>query len=397
MRSTRQPPGLLAEWKAVLSALSCGLSVVACHRHAQAPPPPPPEVATVTVVPTRVLLTTELPGLTAPFRTAEITPQVSGLIQKRLFAEGSDVAEGQQLYQIDPAPFQVALDSAVAEFAKSQANLPAVQARSRRSDRLLAERVISQQENDDATSALRQAEADVRYRKSMVETAQINLGYTQITAPIPGRIGRSGVTDGAIVTAYQAVPLATIQQLDPIYVDVPQSTTEILRLRRRFDAGALTGDSANLNRVELILGDGTKYPLEGTLQFRDVSVDPTTASVILRMVFPNPGGILLPGMFVRAAVKEGVNDRAILIPQQAVSRDFKGNPVALIVGTSGKVEQRTLGLERAIGDQWLVSAGIVPGDQLIVEGAQKVRPGAEVNAVPFVEAKKLARAASSAN
>lgn len=397
MRSTPQTPGLPAEWKAVLSALSCGLSVVACHRHAQAPPPPLPEVAIVTVARQPVVLTAELPGRTSPWLIAEVRPQVSGIIQKRLFTEGSDVDAGEGLYQIDPDPFQAALDSALAALGRSEANLPAVRSRAKRVRELLIEKVVSQQDDDDATAALNQAEADVQYWKATVKTARINLQYTRIAAPISGRIGKSGVTDGAIVTAYQAVPLATIQQLDPIYVDVPQSTTEILRLRRRLDAGMLSGDSANLNKVELILGDGTKYPLEGTLQFRDVSVDPTTASVILRMVFPNPSGILLPGMFVRAVVKEGVNDQAILIPQQAVSRDSKGNPVALIVGASGKVEQRMLGLERAIGDRWLVSAGLVPGERLIVEGKQKVRPGAKVNVVPFVDTQELAQAASNAN
>ena len=221
-----------------------------------------------------------------------------------------------------------------------------------------------------------------------METARINLNYTHIVSPISGRIGTSTVTDGAIVTAYQPTALATIQQLDPIYVDVPQSTTELLRLQRRLEEGRLNRDGTNVNQVQLILEDGTKYPLEGTLQFRDVSVDPTTASVILRMVFPNPNGVLLPGMFVRAVVKEGVNDQAILIPQQAVSRDPKGNPVALIVNAAGKVEQRMLGLDRAIGDQWLVSSGLAPGDRVIAEGMQKVRPGAAVKAVPFDDSRK---------
>ena len=224
----------------------------------------------------------------------------------------------------------------------------------------------------------------------MVETARINLNYTRVVSPISGRIGTSTVTDGAIVTAYQPMALATIQQLDPIYVDVPQSTTELLRLERRLEEGRLNRDGTNLNKVQLILEDGTTYPLEGTLQFRDVSVDPTTGSVILRMVFPNPNGVLLPGMFVRAVVKEGVNDQAILIPQQAVSRDPKGNPLALIVDAAGKVEQRMLSLDRAIGDQWLVSSGLAPGDRVIAEGMQKVRPGAAVKEVPFDDGQEAA-------
>jgi membrane fusion protein (multidrug efflux system) len=231
----------------------------------------------------------------------------------------------------------------------------------------------------------------------MVETARINLGYAQVVSPISGRIGTSTVTDGAIVTAYQPIALATIQQLDPIYVDVPQSTAELLRLERRLASKQISTDTTNANQVQLLLGDGTRYPLAGTLQFRDVSVDPTTASVILRAVFPNPNGVLLPGMFVRALVQEGVNDQAMLIPQQAVARDPKGNPVALIVGTQGKVEQCKLTLDRAIGDQWLVASGLAPGDRVIAEGMQKVRPGMEVKAVPFVAVAKPGDANTNSN
>jgi len=320
-----------------------------------------------------VLLTTELPGRTSPYLIAEIRPQVNGLIQKRLFTEGSDVQAGQELYQIDPAPFQAALDSV-------QANLPSLRSRADRFKQALADKAVSQQDFDDADGALKQAEA-------ALDTARINLNYAHIVSPITGRIGASTVTDGAIVTAYQPTVLATIQQLDPIYVDVPQSTSEMLRLQRLLNEGRINNDGTNANLVQLILEDGTKYPLEGTLQFRDVSVDPTTATVTLRMVFPNPNSVLLPGMFVRAVVKEGV-DQAMQIPQQAVSRDTKGNPVALIVNAAGKVEARLLTLDRALGDQWLVASGLEPGDQVIVEGALKVRPGADVKAVPFVNASK---------
>jgi len=354
----------------------------------QAPPPSRvPEVATVTVARQPVLLTTELPGRTAPFRIAEIRPQVSGLILKRLFTEGSDVTTDQALYQIDPAPFQAALDNAQAALGRAEANLPAIQSRADRFKQALADQAVSQQDFEDAEAALHQAQADVAYWKAMVETARINLGYARVVSPISGRIGKSAVTDGAIVTAYQPIALATIQQLDPIYVDVPQSTTELLRLRHRLEEGRLTRGGTNGNAVQLILGDGTKYPLEGVLQFRDVSVDPSTASVILRMVFPNPDGVLLPGMFVRAIVQEGVNDRAILVPQQAVSRDPKGNPLVLLVGADGKVEQRMLGLDRALGDQWLVSSNLSPGERVIAEGMQKVRPGDGVNEVPFQDAR----------
>ena len=236
--------------------------------------------------------------------------------------------------------------------------------------------------------AVAAAEAAIQQAKAALESARINLGYTKITAPISGRIGKSSVTDGAIVTAYQPVALATIQQLDPVYVDVPQSTSELLRLKRSLNSGRLNQNGKGQNRVGLVLEDNMAYPLEGDLQFRDVTVDPTTGSVILRVVFPNPEGVLLPGMFVRAVVKEGVSNQAILIPQQAVSRDAKGNPLALIVDIGDKVQQRMLTLDRAIGDKWLVSEGLAPGDRVIVEGTQRVRPGSSVKAVSYEEEKK---------
>ena len=404
MQLNNQTPNVFLNWLTVLLAVLCGLSMTACNRHVQAPPIPAPEVATVTVARQRVELTTELPGRTSPYRIAEIRPQVNGLIQKRLFTEGSDVQAGQVLYQIDPAPFQAALDNAKAALGRAEANLPALQSRADRFKEALADKSVSQQDFDDANAALKQAVADIAYYQAMVETARINLGYTRVVSPISGRIGRSSVTDGAIATAYQPSALATIQQLDPIYVDVPQSTTELLRLQRRLEEKRMNRDGTNANQVDLILEDGAKYPLEGTLQFRDVSVDPTTGSVILRMVFPNPNGVLLPGMFVRTVVKEGVNEQGILIPQQAVSRDPKGNPLALIVNASGMVEQRTLNLDRAIGDQWLVSSGLLPGDRLIAEGMQKVQPGIPVQVVPFDDGRKqgtkpgdTARPASTSN
>ncbi len=365
-----------------LLLIAAALLPAACSRP-PAPPPPPPEVAVVTIAVQPVVLTTELPGRTSPYLVAEIRPQVSGLLQKRLFTEGADVQAGQILYQIDPGPFQTALDNARAALGRSEASLPALRLRAARFKEALADRAVSQQDYDDAAGALNQAEADAQYWAATVGAAQINLGYARIVAPIAGRIGRSTVTDGAIVTAYQPVALATIQQLDPIYVDVPQSTNELLRLERHLQNGRLTRDAANAKRVQLILGDGTTYPLEGTLQFRDISVDPSTASVLLRAVFPNPDGTLLPGMFVRAVVKEGVDEQAILVPQQTVSRDPKGNPVALVVNAAGKVEQRALVIDRAIGARWLISSGLAPGDRVIAEGMQRVRPGAEVRAVPF--------------
>ncbi|RLA87934.1 MAG: efflux transporter periplasmic adaptor subunit [Deltaproteobacteria bacterium] len=371
----------------VLVALIGGFWSVGCDRRPP-PPSPVPEVATVTVQPQKVVLTTVLPGRTSAFRIAEIRPQVSGLIQKRLFTEGSMVKAGQVLYQIDPAPFQAALDNAKAALGKAEANLPAIRLRAERYRELLADKAVSQQEYDDAVAALKQARAEIEYWKAQVKTARINLGYCRVNAPISGRIGKSNVTEGAIVTAYQPQALATIQQLDPVYVDVPQSTTELLRLKRRLEKGQLNPDGKKQKKVRLILEDGTKFPLEGTLQFRDVTVDPTTGSVILRMVFPNPGSVLLPEMFVRTVIKEGVNDQALLVPQQAVSRDRKGNPFVLLVDAEGKVKQRMLTLDRAIGDQWLVASGLIPGEQVIVEGIQRVRPGVAVKAVPFEPSRK---------
>lgn len=355
--------------------------LVSCTPKPAPPPAPVAEVVTVTVARQSVRLTTELPGRTAPFLIAEIRPQVSGLIQKRLFTEGSDVREGDVLYQIDPAPFQAALDNALAALGRADASLPALQSRVDRFRQALVDRAVSQQDADDAEAALQQARADVAYWKAMVETARINLGYARVVSPISGRIGRSTVTEGAIVTAYQPVALASIQQLDPIYVDVPQSTTELLRLRRRLEDRQWSRGGTNENQVELILAEGTVYEPKGTLQFRDVSVDPTTASVTLRMVFPNPHGVLLPGMFVRAVVEEGASDRAILIPQQAVARDPKGQPLAWVVVGKDRVERRQLGLDRALGDRWLVASGLEPGDRVVVEGMQRLRDDAPVHVV----------------
>ncbi len=383
-----EPVRKALRWAVVLPALAGVLFLVSCNRREQSGPPPVPEVAIVTVQPQQLVLTTELPGRSSAHLVAEIRPQVNGIIQKRMFVEGSDVKAGQVLYQIDPAPFQAALDSARAALAKSEANLPAIRSKAERYRALFAEKAVSQQDYEDREAALKQAEADIQYWRAAVETARINLGYTRVTAPISGRIGKSNVTDGALVTAYQPLPLATIQQLDPIYVDVPQSTAELLRLKRRLESGRLDQNGTNQKKVKLILEDGTSYPHEGIFQFRDVTVEQTTGSVILRVVFPNPDGLLLPGMFVRAVVKEGINDQAILIPQQAVSRDPKGMPIALIVDGEGKIQQRRLTVDRAIGDNWLVSSGLAPGDRVVVEGMQKVRPGASVKVVPFDAARK---------
>jgi membrane fusion protein (multidrug efflux system) len=342
-----------------------------------------PEVAVVTMQQEQVVITTELPGRTSANLVAEVRPQVNGIIQKRLFTEGSNVNAGQVLYQIDPAPYQAALDNARAGLSRSEANLSAIRLKAERLKELLVDKAVSQQEYDDGAAALKQTQADIQYWQATVETARINLKYTLITAPITGRIGRSNVTQGALVAAQQPTALATIQLLDPMYVDVPQSTAELQRLRYQMKEGHLDQNGENQKKVQLILESGTVYPLAGTLQFQDVTVDPTTGSVILRASFPNPNGILLPGMFVRAVLKEGVNEHAILVPQQAVTRNPRGNPFTLIVDAEDKVQQRMLTLDRAMGDKWLISSGLVSGDRVIVEGMQKVQPGASVKVVPF--------------
>jgi membrane fusion protein (multidrug efflux system) len=371
------------------AALAAACILVGCQNSTGKAPSQagPPEVSVVEVKPQRVAITTELPGRTSAYLVAEVRPQVGGIIQKRLFTEGSDVKAGDVLYQIDPATYQAAWDSAKAQLARAEANISTTRVRAERYKELVEIKAVSRQEYDDAAAALKQAEADIEAGKAAVETARINLAYTKVTAPIAGRIGKSSVTVGALVMAGQGMPLSTIQQIDPVYVDVTQSSASLLRLQQSMASGTLKRDSANRAKVKLILEDGTPYPLEGALQFQDITVDPTTGSYILRIVFPNPKRVLLPGMFARAILEEGVNEQALLVPQQGVSRDPKGNPTSLIVDAEGKVQQRMLTLDRPIGDKWLVSAGLAPGDRVIVEGVQKARPGASVKVAPFDAAK----------
>ena len=378
--------GQVNKFTVAAGLLVVGLTLVGCGpRGPQGPQGAmgPPEVGVVELKAQRVVLTTELPGRTTAYRVADIRPQVNGLILKRAFTEGAEVKKGDLLYQIDPAPYQAAVDQAQAAVAMAEAQLPAVRAREERFRSLVESRAVGQQAYDDALAALRQLEGQLGVSKAALEMAKINLSYTPIKAPISGRIGRSGITEGALVTAYQPIPLATIQQLDPIYVDVAQSTAELQTLQRRLADGRLTRDGENQNMVTILREDGTAYPQDGALEFRDVTVDPTTGSVILRIVVPNPDGELLPGMFVRAVVKEGVKEDAILVPQQGVGRDPKGNPLALIVNVDGNVEQRMLEIDRAMGVRWLVCSGLAVGDRVIVEGVQRVRPGAPAKAVPF--------------
>ena len=396
----------LPMWAMASAAVAAALLIVGCGNGSgqQAGRSHVPEVAVVTVEPRPIELTTELPGRTSAYLVSEIRPQVNGIIQKRMFKEGSDVNAGDLLYQIDPAPFQVAYDSAKASLSKAQANLPSIRSRAERYKEVLADKAVTKQDYDDATAAVLQAEAEVQYWKTEVEAARINLNYTRVTAPISGRIGKSSVTDGALVTAYQPTALATIQKLDPIYVDVTQSSAELLRLRRNLETGQLIADKNNQKKVRILLGDPTSYSLEGSLEFRDVTVDPSTGSFTLRIVVSNPDHLLLPGMFVRAVVKEGIVEKAFLVPQQGVNRTPKGEPVGLVVDDTGKVQQRMLTLDRAIGDQWLVSSGLSAGERVIVEGGQKVRPGTVVKTVPFhlkgkkeTESKKTAKPAATSN
>ena len=286
-----------------------------------------PEVAVITVKLEKVTLTTELAGRVSAYLVAEVRPQVGGIIQKRLFNEGANVKGGEVLYQIDPATYQAAYDSAKATLAKAEANVTSLRYRAERYKELVAIRAVSQQDYDDAFAALKQAEADIEAGKAAVETARINLAYTRVTAPIAGRIGKSSVTVGALVIAGQGEALATIQQINPVYVDVTQSSASLLRLQQNMASGRLKRDSLNRAKVMLILEDDTPYPLEGVLQFSDVTVDQTTGSFILRVVFPNPKNVLLPGMFVRAVLEEGVNEQAILVPQQSITAIRRGIPL----------------------------------------------------------------------
>lgn len=343
----------------------------------------PPEVGVVVIQLQRVALTTELPGRTSPYLVAEVRPQVSGIIQKRLFIEGTDVKAGQALYQIDPAPFEAAYASAKAAQAKAEANLILARSTERRYRELVKTKAVSQQDYDNAYSSLKQAEAELASAKAAVEAARINLGYTKITAPISGRIGRSSVTAGALVTANQPAALAIIQQLDPIYVDVTQSSAEMLRLKRDMHVSGLKDGGIDTSHVSLLLEDGSPYPHRGVLRFSEAMVDQGTGSVTMRAIFPNPEHLLLPGMFVQAVLKEGVYEQAILVPQRGVTRNPKGEAMVMVVGAGEKVEPRIIKVVRTVGDNWLVSEGLKAGDRVILEGIQKARPGTPVKAVPF--------------
>lgn len=366
---------------ALAAALACAL-LVACGDPPGGPPPAAtgtPQVGVVTLQTQRLALTTELPGRVASTVSAEVRPQVTGIVQQRLFAEGSTVKAGQLLYQIDPASYRAAVDSAEAALAKSEATLAAAKLKATRNRELVAIQAVSRQDADDAEAALKQAEADVASAKAALHTQRINLDYTRVTAPVAGRIGRSTVTPGALVTANQATALATVQQLDPVYVDVTQPSTALLALKRSLAEGTLKNGAA---KVKLVLEDGTAYSEQGLLQFSEATVDPNTGSVTLRVQVPNPRGDLLPGMYVRASLEQGVLEQALLVPQQAVARDAAGQASVAVVGADGKLQRRTVNATRAVGDQWLIGAGLAAGDRIAVEGQQKVAPGTAVQAVP---------------
>jgi membrane fusion protein (multidrug efflux system) len=362
------------------------LCVAGCGKQSAAvakAPMAPPEVGVVTIQPQRAALTTELPGRTSAYLIAEVRPQVSGIVKQRLFAEGADVKAGEVLYQMDPASYQAAYNSAKAALDKSEANLIPARLKAERYKELIKINAVSQQDYDDASAALKQAEADVEAGKAVLETARINLAYTKVTAPISGRIGRSSVTTGALVTANQPAALATIQQLSPIYVDVAQSSADLLRLKQDMASGIMKSGGAAQTRVKLLLEDGSIYPLPGTLKFSEVTVDQSTGSITLRAVFPNPKQTLLPGMFVRAVIEEGVNEHSILVPQRGVSRNTAGDAMVMVVGSGEKVEPRIIKVVRTVGDNWLVSEGLKPGDRVILDGIQRARPGTPVKAVAF--------------
>lgn len=336
-----------------------------------------PEVGIVTLKSAPLKITTDLPGRTSSFRIAEVRPQVSGIILKRNFVEGSDIKAGESLYQIDPATYKAAWESAKGDLAQAQANAQIASLTVKRYKPLLGTKYISQQDYDQAVATQSQTAAAVQAAQASVESARINLAYTKVTSPISGRIGKSSVTEGALVTSGQTTALATVQQLDPIYVDVTQSSEDFIRLRNELNAGTLQQSNGKAE-VKLLMQNGSEYAQSGTLEFSDVTVDETTGSITLRAVFPNPDHSLLPGMFVRARLDEGTNPNALLVPQQGVTRTPTGQATAMVVGADNKVEVRNLTADQAIGDKWLVTGGLKDGDKVIVTGLQRVRPGAAV-------------------
>jgi len=367
----------------VFSALVGSVALSGCDQVAEQPKASAPAatpVGVVTLNSQAITLKKELPGRVSAFQIAEIRPQVSGIVQSRLFEEGTQVEKGQALYQINPDIFEAELAASRAAVARAEASIASSKSKASRYKELLAIKAVSQQDFDEADAASKQASAELLTAQAQLKSAQINLDYSHVSSPISGQISKSSVTVGALVSAGQTSALATVTQLDPIYVDLTQSSNELTKLKRALASGALGVDSTTQTDVELIMEDGSAYPHKGTLQFSEVTVDPSTGSVTLRAKFPNPEKLLLPGMYVRAEVVEGVKSDAILAPQRGVSRNTKGEPTAMVVSKNNTVESRVLKVERTLGANWLVSEGLADGDQLIVEGLQKIRPGAPVTA-----------------
>lgn len=364
-----------------LAPLTALLLLIGCSEVQKEEAPPTPEVGVYQIQAQPLTLTTDLPGRTSAYRVAEVRPQVSGILQQRLFTEGTEVKKGQQLYQIDARTYEAVL-------ARAEANLVTAENLAKRYERLLKTNAVSRQQYDDALAAWKQAQAEV-------QVARIDVQYTEVLAPISGRIGRSAVTEGALVTNGQAQPLATVTQLDPIYVDVNQPITKLLGLRRALESGRLQNAGKDKTQVSLTLDDGSAYPLPGTLQFSEVSVDPTTGSVTLRAEFPNPDRKLLPGMFVHALLKEGTQQDAILVPQQAVSRDARGVPSVWVVKPDDSVEQREVETLRTVGNAWLIGKGITNGERVITEGTQRARSGIKVKPVEATNVKLISEFAQA--
>ncbi len=361
-----------------VASLAFAATLTACSGNKTAPVEQTQKVSVVTLKAQQVPITTELPGRIAAFRVAQVRPQVSGVILKRSYEEGSDVKTGQQLYQIDSAPYRASYDSAKASLMKAQATRTAAKLTAERYKPLAAYKAVSQLDLANAEASAQEAQANVAAAKAAVETARINLRYTKVLSPIPGRTGRSSVTEGALVTSNQSTVLTTVQQIDPVYVDVTQPSAVLLRLKREYADGQLEKAGKQQAQVQLILGDDSTYDQTGKLQFSEVTVDPNTGSVTLRAIFPNPEQLLLPGMFVHMRINEGISQHALLVPQQAVTHNGSGEPTALIVDSNDQVQLRTLKTSRAIGNRWLVMAGLKPGDRVIVSGLQHVKPGEKV-------------------
>ncbi len=368
----------------LLVVAGCVLALAACSdKKPQSASSAPPEVGVLTLQPERQLVTNELPGRTSAFLTAEIRPQVGGILQKRLFTEGATVKSGQVLYQLDPSTYSVALKSAEAAQAKARATLASAQTNARRNAELVKIDAVSRQVYDDSQAAVLQAQSDVAVAAAAVDAARINLGYTQIKSPISGRTTTSSVTPGALVTANQTAALTTVSQIDPLYVDFTQSSADVLQLKNAMAAGRIQSTGKGEARITIKLDDGSDYAHEGRLQFSGVNVNPNTGSITLRAVVPNPDGLLMPGMYVRATLESGVQEKALLAPQQAVSRDPAGNASVMLVGAQNKLERRRIVTGAAVGNRWEVVSGLAAGDTILVDGSLHAKDGDRITPVPW--------------